>query len=196
MKKQWFKVSIIQAKRGEKYLVSTFFFFNKFILFLAVLGPRCCTRTFFQLRRAGATLCCGAWVSHCGGFSLWSTGSRHVGSVVVARELQSAGSVVVAHGLSCSAACGIFLGQGSNPCPLHWQADSLPLRHQESPQFLLFIWKKPHVLRPCRHHIQVLESSHWTQCRGWILWEPYKGGVGTVGRTVRLETRNPVRRRS
>ena len=30
----------------------------------------------------------------------------------------------MAHGLSCSAACGIFPDQGSNPCPLHWQADS------------------------------------------------------------------------
>ena len=30
----------------------------------------------------------------------------------------------MAHGLSCSAACGIFLDQGSNPCLLHWQADS------------------------------------------------------------------------
>ena len=30
------------------------------------------------------------------------------------------------HGLSCSAACGIFLDQGLNPCPLHWQADSAP----------------------------------------------------------------------
>ena len=53
---------------------------------------------------------------------LWSTGSR--------RE----GSVVVAHGLSCSAACGIFPDQDSNPCPLHWQADSQPLRHQGSPK--------------------------------------------------------------
>ena len=39
----------------------------------------------------------------------------------------------MAHGLSCSVACGIFPGQGSNPCPLHWQADSQPLRHQGSP---------------------------------------------------------------
>ena len=31
---------------------------------------------------------------------------------------------LVAHGLSCSAACGIFPDQGSNPCALHWQADS------------------------------------------------------------------------
>ena len=37
------------------------------------------------------------------------------------------------HGLSCSVACGIFLDQGSNPCPLHWQTDSQPLRHQGSP---------------------------------------------------------------
>ena len=53
--------------------------------------------------------------------SLPSTGSRR------------ADSVIVAHGPSCSAACGIFLDQGSNPCPLHWQADSQPLRHQGSP---------------------------------------------------------------
>ena len=52
---------------------------------------------------------------------LRSTGSRR------------AGSVVVAHGPSRSAACGIFPDQGSNPCPLHWQADSQPLRHQGSP---------------------------------------------------------------
>ena len=36
-------------------------------------------------------------------------------------SLQCVGSVVAAHGLSCSMACGIFLDQGSNPCPLHWQ---------------------------------------------------------------------------
>ena len=64
--------------------------------------------------------------SRCVGLSLsWplllqSTGSRR------------AGSVVVAHGPSCSAACGIFPDQGSNPCPLHWQADSQRLRHQGS----------------------------------------------------------------
>ena len=39
----------------------------------------------------------------------------------------------MAHGPSRSAACGIFPDQGSNPCPLHWQADSQSLRHQGSP---------------------------------------------------------------
>ena len=44
----------------------------------------------------------------------------------------------MAHGLSCSAACGIFPDQGSNLCPLPWQADSQPLCHQGSPEFLIF----------------------------------------------------------
>ena len=70
--------------------------------------------------------------SRCAGLSLsrplllQSTGSRH------------AGSIIVAHGSSCSAACGIFPDQGSNPCPLHWQADSQPLHHQGSPCVLVF----------------------------------------------------------
>ena len=54
---------------------------------------------------------------------LWSTGSRR------------AGLVVLAHGPSCSAACEILPDQGSNPHPLHWQADSQTLRHQGSPIF-------------------------------------------------------------
>ena len=70
--------------------------------------------------------------SRCAGLSLSqplllrSTGSR------------CSGSVVVAHGPSCSAACGIFPDQGSNPCPLHWQTDSQPLRHQGSPHTYFF----------------------------------------------------------
>ena len=62
-----------------------------------------------------------------------STGSRHTGSVVVVCGLWSAGSAVVAHKLRCSEARGIFQHQGSNPCPLHWQVISHPLRHQGSP---------------------------------------------------------------
>ena len=41
--------------------------------------------------------------------------------------------MVVAHRLSCSAAYGIFLDQGSKPSLWHWQADSLPPSHQGSP---------------------------------------------------------------
>ena len=54
-------------------------------------------------------------------------------------------SVVVAHRLSCSAACRIFPDQGSNPCPLHRQADSQPLHHQGSPPkaFLNYVMVQP-----------------------------------------------------
>ena len=44
-----------------------------------------------------------------------------------------AGPAIVAHGPSCSAARGILPDRGPNPRPLHWQADSQPLRHQGSP---------------------------------------------------------------
>jgi len=40
-------------------------------------------------------------------------------------------SEAMVHQLICSMAYGIFPDQGSNPYPLHWQADSYPLRHQE-----------------------------------------------------------------
>ena len=49
--------------------------------------------------------------------------------------LQSMGSAVVVHRLSCSTACGFFLDQGLNLCPLHWQVDSYPLCHQGSSNF-------------------------------------------------------------
>ena len=42
--------------------------------------------------------------------------------------------------LRCPTACGIFPDQGWNLCLLHWQADSLPLRHQGSPG--MFFWKR------------------------------------------------------
>ena len=57
---------------------------------------------------------------------LQSTGSRR------------AGSVIVAHGPSRSAARGLLPDQGSNPCPPHWQAESQPLRLQGSPSILYF----------------------------------------------------------
>ena len=64
-----------------------------------------------------------------------STGSRAQGlQWVWLPRLQGRGSAVVAHGLSCSMACGIFLDQGSNLCLLHQQADSLPLSHEGSPR--------------------------------------------------------------
>ena len=81
--------------------------------FFGCLGSSLLRMGFLLLWQAGATLCCCAWPSHCSGFSCcgaWALGAQ--------------ASVVVAHGLSCSMACGIFPDQGSNLCPLHWQVDS------------------------------------------------------------------------
>ena len=47
-------------------------------------------------------------------------------------QLQCVGSVVVALGPSGFSAYGIFPDQGSNPCPLHWQADSYPPAAREA----------------------------------------------------------------
>ena len=102
-----------------------FFFFNKFFYLFIYFWLCWVFVSVWGLSLVAASG--GHSSSRCTGLSLsWplllrGTGSRHTGSVVVA------------HGLSCSTACGIFPDQGSNPCPLHWQADSQPLRHQGSP---------------------------------------------------------------
>ena len=100
------------------------FFFNGNYLFIYLW--LCCV--FVSVRGLSLVVASGGHSSSwCTGLLLsrplllWSTGSRR------------AGSAIVAHGPSCSAACGILPDQGSNPCPLHWQADSQPLRHQGSP---------------------------------------------------------------
>ena len=105
-------------------ICSSFFFFINLFIYLFI--GLCCV--FVSVRGLSPVVASGGHSSlRCAGLSLSrplplrSTGSRR------------AGSVVVAHGLSCSMACGIFPDQGSNPCPLHWQADSQPLRHQGSP---------------------------------------------------------------
>ena len=105
------------------------FFLKFYYLFIfAVLGLRFCVRAFSSCGKRGPLFIVvrGPFtitgLSLSPPFPLRSTGSR------------CTGSVIVAHGPSCSAACGIFPDQGSNPCPLHWQADSQPLRHQGSPR--------------------------------------------------------------
>ena len=91
------------------YTLKLILFFFEFIgLSIYLFGPRCCVQAFSS--------CGGARASHCGGLSRCG-----------AQTLGVWASVVVAHGLSCSTARGILPDQGSNPCPLHWQADSQPL---------------------------------------------------------------------
>ena len=78
--------------KSPKYDVLSKNFFYLFILFLAVLGLRCCTRAFLWLRRVGATLRCGAQSSHCSGFYCGAQALRAQASVVAACGLSSCGS--------------------------------------------------------------------------------------------------------
>ena len=124
------------GRRLETTLASNFFnplnlnmlFFLKFIYYLFIIYVWLCW-VFVSVRGLSLVVASeGHSSSRCMGLSLsrplllWSTGSR------------CAGSVVVAHGPSCSTAFGILPEQGSNPCPLHRQADSQPLCHQGSPE--------------------------------------------------------------
>ena len=62
-----------------------------------------------------------------------------VPSLVAERRLcAQRSSVVEAHELSCSAACGIFPHQGSNPCPLQRQAHFYPMYHKASSTGFLY----------------------------------------------------------
>ena len=80
----------------------TFFIY----LFMAVLGLHCSMPAFSSCGEWGAKLCCGAWASHCGGFS--HCGTRALGtqaSVLVVRGLSSCGSRALEHRLSSCGAC-------------------------------------------------------------------------------------------
>ena len=109
--------------------VVSFFFFLEIYLFLFIYFWLCWV--FVSVRGLSLVAASeGHSSSRCAGLSLsWPLLLRSTGS-------RRADSVVVAHGPSCPATCGIFPDQGSNPCSLHWQADSQLLRHQGSPSFV------------------------------------------------------------
>ena len=114
-----------------RYVVG--YFLHKFIFYLFIYFWLCWVFISVQgLSLVAASR--GHSSSQCVGLSL----SRPL--LLRSTSSRRAGSVVVAHGLSCSAACGIFPDQGSNPCPLHWQADYQPLRHQGGPISLFLKW--------------------------------------------------------
>ena len=77
-------------------------------LFLLALGPHCCSLAFSRFGKQGS-------------------------SPVLRGFLIAIAALVGVHGLSYSMACGIFLGRGSNLCPLPWQMDSYLLDAQRSP---------------------------------------------------------------
>jgi len=115
----------------------------------------------------------------CAGFSLWwllilaaSLVAEHGLQGMQASGVGHTGSTTVAHGLNCSTASGIFLGL--NPCPLHWQLDSYPLCHQQSPAVFWFLTQ--HFLWPYCHSsfsisILILNSYQLSilfSCQQWF----------------------------
>ena len=83
-----------------------------FLIILAALSLHCffasllhCFIAFSSRGKWGMLSSCCARAAHCSHFS----GCREPALV---------------HGLSCGAQAEIFLDQGLNPCPLHWQVDS------------------------------------------------------------------------
>ena len=128
---------VISLKGRSVRQRKTFFFFFNFVLlcFIYLFIYFWLYWVFVSVRGVSLVAASGGHSSsRCVGLSLSrplllrGTGSRR------------AGSVAVAHEPSCSGACGIFPDQGSNPCSLHWQADSQPLHYQGSPENNFFLW--------------------------------------------------------
>ena len=93
----------------------------------------------------------------CAGFSLqWLLLSR-------GQVLGAWGSVAAAHGLSCSESSGIFLDQGSIPCPPHRQVNSYPLHHQRRP--IKKMLKRLTLLPTCFNQYTVI-THRWLTSSG------------------------------
>ena len=98
--------------RGSNFFLKI----DLFIFIFGCVGSLLLPAGFIQLRRAGAVLRCSVRASHCGGFSC--CGARALGtraSVVVVRGLQSAGSVVMTHGLELLHGMWDLPGPGLEP---------------------------------------------------------------------------------
>ena len=93
---------------------------------------------YFWLCRVFVPACGLSLVAASGGHSVAVCGVLIVAASLVEQGLQDVGSAAVLQGLSCHMACGVFPDQGLNPCPLHWQADSLSLDHEGSPSVSFF----------------------------------------------------------
>ena len=132
------------SSRTGRPCFSLFFFFSKvfFFNFIYLFIYLWLCWVFVSVRGLSLVAASGGHSSsRCAGLS----SSRPL--LLRSTDSRCAGSVIVAHGPTCSAACGIFPEQGSNPCPLRWQADSQPLHHQGSPLAFLLKWKC--LLRSC-----------------------------------------------
>ena len=136
----WLKIPhVVQPKKKKIENLASYVFFiyvyicvyiyisNLYIyLFGAVLGL-VAVQAFLYLWLVGLLSSCSVWALHCDGFSCCR---------VEALEHRP-------NRFSCSLACGIFLNQGSNPCLLHQQTNSLPLSHLGNPYYVFSTTRYP-----------------------------------------------------
>ena len=129
----------------EKLCLLLFFFF---LIYLFIYFWLCWV--FVSVRGLSLAAASGSHSSsRCAGLSpsrpllLQSTGSRR------------AGSVIVAHGPSCSVACGILPDQGSNPCPLHCRQI---LNHCATREALCLLLERK--LNKNTHQIIILDNEY------------------------------------
>ena len=154
---------------------------------MAALSLHCCAWTFLSIESRGYSSC-SARASHCSGFSCWG-----------AWALGAQASVAAACGLSCYLACGIFPNQGSNMCPLHWQADSQSLECQGNPHTCFFFFNELllstyYVSRP----VLGIEGKRWTTqsstgaaLREWVcICTISPGGFWELGKAFYLDECN------
>ena len=114
------------------HLISTLIYFCLFVfkvlficLSFTVLGL-CHCMGFSSCGELELLSSCRVWTAHCSGLSCCSS------------QALGAGSVAVARGLSCPAACGSFPDQGSNMCPLHASWIHNPWSTREAPYISSF----------------------------------------------------------
>ena len=132
--------SVYSHSKGQSLGVCCFGFLFSHLKYLFIFGYpesyRLCAGFLWLQRVGGYSL---LWYT---GFSFWwhlslqSTGSRHAGSVVAAPEPRARDDVDGVHRFPAPRH-GIFIDQGLNLCPLHWQVDSYPLHHQRSPNMFV-----------------------------------------------------------
>ena len=112
-----YKTVFIKEKIGLKQLCSTIFFFKMLlILLLAAVGFHCCRRAFSRCSERGLLFVVVLGLLVAVASLEWNSGFRRMVSVFWHMGL-------------------VAPGQELNPCPLHRQADSLPLDHKGSPLF-------------------------------------------------------------
>ena len=104
---------------------------------MTVLGL-CCFARAFSSSRVRPLLCCGTRLLICGGLTCCGARAQGVQAFLVAPPGRwSPVSAVVARGLSCSAACGIFLDRTIVSCIARWILIHFPAREVPIEIFLI-----------------------------------------------------------